>query len=906
MISSKKYLLIFVYLVLIISSNTVNSSDDIDEINQKIKILENKQKLNEANLKEWSKQRDHMIESNRNIDGINASVVKELNKAEVDALKEYLSKFHCIGNKHTSIVDNGIACKQVHSCNNVYDCPTFGSAGPFVREIFKKMRVDEPASNPRTMEQYNKLRQIRSRLFHTLDYETHIRKANADVFSNDKKLYQLRRDRDKINNKIRKKYKQACSKLLNQIDGKVLSNDGQRVLSLKNMTRSQVNDYISELHTGMNEAEALPPGPERIEFYRNLRNLAEAISCNGYQKNVRNKIKELNEDLLISYEKSQNTDCKTANLTDRKYNEYLSCTENYLNNLPSALRQLDSDVSKIRSFLIKKNPSDILDKIAKDQIDNAIENLAQIDVNFDLGRNLCNWQNFYNENNITGSYDRSKYAARRCEGALREKSRTRNASKNLINCGNDRLKQAQEQFKIKMEDILKKYQYSGEQEQRDQAIKQDTYNVISEVSEMYPEIAPLVYSPTFIYQAEVDLDDATMEFKPSDCRSIKSGLRDALLSNINTIASPHDSSKLKLKEIAKTSQKSKRYLRSLFEITNDHSKYSDDIKKLDELYSEIPELRSYSSSDIFHLKSILKFRPELRSHYMREFEGNASLICHLFKSMKKDNMRDKIIEQETKFIKGVAKAVGATVAVASFFVNPAVGYFLTGIALGTSTVSNMASIALIEKKLNDVKNNQGKTIVDCTEELMKQSHLQTTSKDLIQKNCSDAVTAMMTASELKQELSTALKMSAAEAALYVAYLIRLGPQAVESANSMIGKGAPHHHHFKSWKEIASKQLPMKQKILESAKTIGHGDKTYGALKVMKATYYMANTPKIAYVFSDPLRNGYYYATLEEKVHEKLVKKNSNELSDREYKIIQEQVKKQISSMSEKQIISSIM
>lgn len=898
------HILRFVFLVLISASDSTYAKEDIDEINKEIKILKNKQHKIEKSLVDWPKQRDFWIQNNSNIDGINSSIIKSLNSNEINSLKNELRKFHCIGARHKSIVNGENACPQVYSCNNVYDCPNVGSAAPTVSAILKKMGVPLSNSNPKNMERYNEMRMLRSRLFNTVDYESQIRKAEADLLSVNKTLNELSKKK-KVLDSMAPRYKQACSKFLNEMDGKVLSNVGN-VISIQNMNKDQAKVYIKELHAGMTNTEALPSGEKKIESYKNLRNLAEAISCNGFQELVKEEIKDLEKGLFASFEKSQNTDCKTVDQTDGLYKGHLDCTEEYLTNLPSSLRQLSSDAKEIKFSLNKKKPADILEQIAKDQIDNAVNNLAEVDATFDLGHNQFNYETDlchkkkYSDNRAISSF--SSYASKKCEKSLNTKKNK--PSQVLVNCGGDRLKDAQEQFRIRMMDIVKAHQYSAQSNARDHSLKKSTNEAISEVSEMFPEIAPLIYSPTFISQAEVDLDDVEMEFSPSDCSTIKNGLKDALINNIKFMASPVETGK-EARNIAKTSQKTKRYLRNLYENPLDDSLYSDGLKEIDEFYNDIPELRSFPRSDIYHLKSLLKFRPELRSHYMKEFEGNASIICHLFKSMAKDDKRDIIIEQETKFMKGIAKAVGTTVAIGSFFVNPALGYLLTGAALGTSAVSSASSISLLEKKLNDAKNHQGKTIDDCTNGLIKQNHMKTVSRDLIRKNCSDAVTAMMTASELKDELSTAYKMSAAESALYIAYLIRLGPQALESASSMIGKGGQHHHHFMSWKNIASKNLPINQRILESAKTIGHGDAVYGALKATKAAYYMANVSKISYVFSEPLRNGYYYATLEEKVHERLNKNNSNELSEQEYKSIQDQVKKQISSMTEKQIIASL-
>lgn len=844
---------------------------------------------------------------------------KNLSSNKMGAMYAGLKRFFCSGgtgfSDPISTVTNRPTCGNITICNRPMDCPSFMS-DPMVTQITKEMGLNLPYTLV-GKDEYEETRNKLKRLFYVAEQRMYSDRAGQEAEELKKKIATLQGQKAQIDGQ-RSKLDRACETFKTKVKGKIHLTSkvhGLNATMPTELNADQAEVYIRALHKGMKHADALPPGEQRIEEYKNLRHVAEVLACEGKEPQTRRDIDQLEKELMESYHLSKNTNCATADQTDDLYNEHRKCVAGLLDTMPTTLNELMTSGAKLRSEMLRQEPSGVLDVMAKEQIDGALDNLSQIHAIYDLhapsSSSVCSGYNGNGGGNCGRFRQHIENTAHDMIHGPKKPQR-----KTIPNCGGAQMTQAQNRFKQKMQDLVASRQFSQEEQKRDEEFVQSTQKVIEEVGSEYPEIAPLMFSPSFVSQAEVDLDDMEMEFKPASCDTIKDGLRDALQENVRIIASPaaRDQSS---ESLAKGSQKTKRFLSDAwnsYAMVNGMSSLTvggqPDYTEIDDLYKDVPELRKYPKEQIHHLKSILKYRPELRDRYMKMFEGNAAMICALFKGIKKDTIRDRIVEKETKFIKGVAKAVGTVVAVASFFVNPAVGMMLTAAAFTTSTASNAGNISLLTNKMNDARNKQGQVMNDCVGNLAKSPNLATASEDSIRKHCSEAVSSMAKAADLTEELDGAVKSAYFEAALYSAYMLKLAPQA-------FGGGGHHHvaHVAKAGEEIlhhaptVGGKVNVLSKMNELAKVgwgkVAHGDNVYGALKTSKVSYYASKTPYIAYVFQNPIKNGFFYASVEEEVHKAQKAQGGKNLSDAETAAISEKIKAKVARMSESQITSEL-
>lgn len=903
------------FLAMLMLFQATAFSQDFSQVSKELAATQKKYNELRDRQEELRSQGHNGVDRLKSIDGYSTTEpFKNLNSNKMGALYAGLKRFFCSGGQYFSDPQSNLTGRpvcngQIIRCERPMDCPPFTS-DPLVSQITKEMGLNLPITLV-GKDEYEENRNKLKRLFYEAEKRMHSDRAGAEAEEVKKKLATLQGQKKQLDGQ-RSKLGDACNKFKTAVKGKIVLTSrvhGLNATMPTELTEDQAEVYIKALHKGMRHADALPPGEDRIEAYKNLRNVAEVLACEGKEPQTRRDIDKLENELMESYALSRNTNCATADQTDDLYNEHRKCVAGILDTMPTTLNELMTSGAKLRSEMLKQEPGNVLDVMGKEQIDGALDNLAQIHAIYDLDAP-------------------SSSSVCRGGGCGRFTSHIENTAHGLIhgpkkpnrkaipNCGGAQMTQAQNRFKQKMQSLIQARQFSQVEGKRNEEFVRSTQNIIEEVGGEYPEIAPLMFSPAFINQADVDLDDMEMEFKPASCDAVKDGMRDALHENIRTIASP-PSRDTSSESLARGSQKTKRFLSDIwntYAVTNGMGALTvngmPDYTEIDELYKDVPELRKYPKEQIHHLKSILKYRPELRDRYMKMFEGNAAMICALFKGIKKDSVRDRIVEKETKFIKGVAKAVGTVVAVASFFVNPAVGMMLTAAAFTTSATSNAGNISLLTNKMNDARNKQGQVMNDCVGNLARSPNMASASAASIRKHCQEAVSSMATAADLTEELDGAVKSAYFEAALYSAYMLKLAPQA-------FGGGGHHHvaHVAKAGEEVlhnaptVAGKINVFSKINELAKVgwgkVAHGDNVYGALKTAKVSYYASKTPYIGYVFENPIKNGFFYATLEEEVYKTQKAKGGKNLSEAETAVISDKIKKRVAGMSESQITNEL-
>lgn len=846
------------------------------------------------------------------IDGYTSvQYLKSLSGPKVGSTFAGLKNFHCSGGEGFATPPD---CQNVTICKQVHQCPSFHSS-PEVTELAKQLGLQLPYTNPKTMDEYDEIRNKLKRLYIAVKDKYYADRAEANAEKLKAEIEQLKSQKAQLDGQ-RSQLGQACETYKKKMTGKIHFEqavhgiDGVMPVELSS---EQVTKYTKALHRGMTQASALPPGKERIGLYRDLREMAEVLACESSPTQMRQDIDKLEAELAHSYKLSRNTNCATAASTDDDYNDFRGCLAGLLDTLPMAKNEFTSNAKQLSRELLKQEPAEVLDTVAKEQIAGALDNLAQIHALYDLhgpsAMSVCRGHNGKGGGKC-GRFER--HIENEAHGLIHGPNKPQREP--IPNCGGNQMAQAQRRYKEVMQGLVAARQFSTDPKKRDEEFVHATQETIEKLGSEYPDIAPLMFSPNFVNQAEVDLDDMKMEFKPTSCDEIKNGLREALHENIRIIASP-EARDVASESLARASQKTKRFLSDAW---NSYARMNGlggvasisgvpDYSEIDELYKDVPELQKYPKAQIHHLKSILKYRPELRERYMQMFEGNAAMICALFKGIEKDTIRDKIVEKETKFIKGVAKAVGTVVAISSFFVNPALGMVLTAAAFTTSGASNLGNISLLTNQLNDARNKQGQVLDHCIGNLAKQPDMASTSEEVIKKNCQEAVSAMQSAADLKDELKSAIKSAQFEAALYAAYMIKLAPQAM---------GGGHHAHHATEVVHAGEEIlhnapkvagkvDIISRIQKLASTgwgkVAHGDNAYGVLKSVKAAYYASKTPYILNIFTKPIKNGYFYATLEEEVAKKQKEKGGALLSDAEVEVIKKTVKAKVDGMTEDQI-----
>lgn len=908
------------FLAMLMLFQATAFSQDYSQVSKDLKATQKQYDDLRARQAELRSQGHSGVDRLKSIDGYSTTEpFKNLNSNKMGALYAGLKRFFCSGGAYfsdpQSTVTGRPTCNgQIIRCERPMDCPPFTS-DPMVSQITKEMGLNLPITLV-GKDEYEENRNKLKRLFYEAEKRMYSDRAGQEAEEVKKKLATLQGQKKQLDGQ-RSKLGDACIKFKTAVKGKIILTSkvhGLNATMPTELNEDQAEVYIKALHKGMRHADALPPGEARIEEYKNLRNVAEVLACEGKEPQTRRDIDKLENELMESYALSRNTNCATADETDDLYNEHRKCVAGILDTMPTTLNELMTSGAKLRSEMLKQEPGNVLDVMGKEQIDGALDNLAQIHAIYDLhapsSSSVCRGYNGHGGGGCGRFTSHIENTAHDMIHGPKKPNR-----KAIPNCGGAQMTQAQNRFKQKMQHLIEARQFSQEEGKRNEEFVRSTQNIIEEVGGEYPEIAPLMFSPAFINQADVDLDDMEMEFKAASCDDVKDGMREALQENIRTIASP-PSRDTGSESLAKGSQKTKRFLSDIwntYAMTNGMGSLAvtgmPDYSEIDELYKDVPELRKYPKEQIHHLKSILKYRPELRDRYMKMFEGNAAMICALFKGIKKDSVRDRIVEKETKFIKGVAKAVGTVVAVASFFVNPAVGMMLTAAAFTTSTVSNAGNISLLTNKMNDARNKQGQVMNDCVGNLARTPNMASASAASIRKHCQEAVSSMATAADLTEELDGAVKSAYFEAALYSAYMLKLGPQMLS--------GGHHHaaHVAKAGEEIlhnaptVAGKANVLSKINELAKVgwgkIAHGDNVYGALKTSKVSYYASKTPYIAYVFQNPIKNGFFYATVEEEVYKAQQAQGGKNLSDSETAAISERVKKRVTVMSESQITKEL-
>lgn len=630
---------------------------------------------------------------------------------------------------------------------------------------------------------------------------------------------------------------EACQRYLRSVEGKVASpaasNSSQKMPT--RISSQQARPYIEGLHQAHVQAQTIPNAEARINRFQELRNAAEILSCNGHRQRIAQLVPELDNSLKKSLF-TGNNDCNNADQSDRLYTDRSTCVAGFLDALPSGRGEFVTNVEQVNRHLLNLTPSGVLEQLQEDQTKQARDNLAYMNALYDLGPG-----------------PRAPLPA----GTVTNS-----------NCGGADYNRARQEYGRFIRNLSQRNQFTAmSKEQKEEALSAELGQFIERASSAYPGFGALAYSPGFLSSYNLNLDDMSVEENDVSCSDVKNAMHSTLEQSIEFIRRPPQNRADQ--SIARASQTTKRFLSDLLTAQSygmvqiPTASYAE----IDQLYREIPELEKYPRDQIHHLKSLIRHRPEMRAQYMKQFEGNSRLICFLYKASEKDAIRDRIVQKETKFVKGVAKGVGLALSVASFAVNPALGMVLTAASMGATAVSHTATIGNLQSQLDNVKNHQGAVLNQCIENMMRNP---SSDQNLASSQCSDAVTTARRIDVLAEELAGAEKAAKIDAALYLVYVAQAAPHLLHEGHH----GMALVEMFKSSRTaITAAQTagaPAGRAILQSIVSVAAhrpADVAYEVTKVAKLAYYTYATAKygsyLSYVNNE--QHAYHYYLMDEEV-----------------------------------------
>jgi hypothetical protein len=666
--------------------------------------------------------------------------------------------------------------------------------------------------------------------------------------------------------------------------------------------------------------------------------MTEVLACEGDPKEISKDLQSLNKELLASYKEAAEVDCNNADQNDDQFSKHQRCVTGFIDGLPTSLFELNSSQKKVTDFMTKKQPPGVLDVIGKEQISGAIDNLSKIHAIYDLGDgvdDVCRLTNTIKKTGTCGKFH--DYVGQELEENIHGSKKP--VVEKISNCGGERLGEATQRLKdllsLGRDAVQKSHLTAGADHPQDrrrymapmtkESIQKILYDSINQLQSEFPDLAPLIYSPAFISQAQVPQSDGPVSIRRASCDQIKTELKKSLQDSVRVIASPAERDKMS-ENIAKSSQYVKTTAGNIWNLNMALNGMTGlkvknaSYEEIDELYKEVPGLRDYNPADIHHLKSLLKYRPELRERYMKMFQGNSKLICLLFSGIEKDNYRNEIVEKEAKFVKGVAKAIGTFGTVASYLVNPALGLVLTAAGAATSVSSSAMNISVLNNQLADAKNKQSATVNNCISQLVRIPHMRTASAESVRHQCETAVETAKNIKTLTDELSSQKLSAVKDFALYAVYLAKISPdgvsQIIKDKGVMLKMSKTLEKSMDAWKN-ASPGASMSQKILGFLKAGKHEElhhwtthtkngnmlNLYGTMKASKTALYAyyAKDSIYAVKYGSPLKAGFLYEKLADE-GVKFQQTHGRAPTDEEFRAIETKLDKKISKMDESKII----